>query len=92
MKLSKLYSNDTRFHNIEFTLGINVVLGRVMQKYDMQRDSHNLGKSTLITLLDFMLLKKISNQHIFKRFYNVFSNHIFYIEIILPDGCYLTIK
>ena len=92
MKLSKLYSNDTRFHSIEFTLGINVVLGKVMQKYDMQRDSHNLGKSTLITLLDFMLLKKISNQHIFKRFYNVFSNHIFYIEITLPDKSYLTIK
>lgn len=92
MKLSKLYSNDPRFHNIEFTSGINIVLGKVTQRYDMQRDSHNLGKSTLVTLLDFMLLKELTQQHIFRRFIDQFSTHVFFLEILLSDGRFLTIK
>ena len=86
MKLSKLYSNDGRFHSIEFNPGMNVVLGKVTRRYDRECDSHNLGKSTLVDLLDFMLLKDIDAKHIFRRFRDLFASHVFYLEIIIPEG------
>lgn len=92
MKLSQLYCNDNRFHNIKFNLGVNLVLGKVSKKYDLNKDSHNLGKSTLVDLLDFMLLKKVDKYHIFRRFHELFSGHVFYLEIILPNGKYMTIR
>ena len=92
MKLSQLYCNDNRFHNVKFNLGVNLVLGKVSRKYDLDKDSHNLGKSTLVDLLDFMLLKKVDKYHIFRRFPELFSRHVFYLEIILPNGKYMTIR
>ena len=67
---------------MQFNDGLNVVLGKVCQRDDIQKDSHNLGKSTLIDLLDFMLLKELSKDHYFKKYNALFENHIFYLEII----------
>lgn len=92
MKLSKLYSNDTRFHDMTFDTGLNVVLGRVMRREEKQKDSHNLGKSTLIEVLDFMLLKNIDKSHFFKKYSPLFDEHIFYLEVLLNSGTYLTIR
>ena len=92
MKLSQLYCNDSRFHNMKFNDGLNVVLGKVCQREDINKDSHNLGKSTLIDVLDFMLLKEVKNDHLFKKYISCFENHIFYLEIILNNGTYLTIR
>lgn len=92
MKLSQLYCNDSRFHNMKFNDGLNVVLGKVCQREDINKDSHNLGKSTLIDVLDFMLLKEVKNDHLFKKYISCFENHIFYLEIILNSGTYLTIR
>lgn len=92
MKLSQLYCNDSRFHNMKFNDGLNVVLGKVCQREDINKDSHNLGKSTLIDVLDFMLLKEVKNGHLFKKYISYFENHIFYLEIILNNGTYLTIR
>ena len=92
MKLSRLYCNDNRFHDIEFNDGMNIVIGEVSRRIDKGRDSHNLGKSTLVTLLDFMLLKNIDQEHIFKRFSDLFAGHVFYLEILLHDRRYLTIR
>lgn len=92
MKLSQLYCNDSRFHNMKFNDGLNVVLGKVCQREDINKDSHNLGKSTLIDVIDFMLLKEVKNGHLFKKYISCFENHIFYLEIILNHGTYLTIR
>lgn len=92
MKLSQLYCNDNRFHRVSFNSGVNLVLGKVFKKYDLEKDSHNLGKSTLVDLLDFMLLKEVDKSHIFRKFSNLFFEHIFYLEIILPNGRYMTIR
>lgn len=92
MKLSQLYSNDKRFHNMMFNGGLNVVLGKISQREDINKDSHNLGKSTLIDLLDFMLLKEVRNDHLFKKYGTHFEKHVFYLEIILNSGMYLTIR
>ena len=92
MKLSKLYSNDERFHSMTFNFGLNVVLGQVKHREETQKDSHNLGKSTLVALLDFMMLKNIDRNHIFKKYSSLFINHIFYLEIALNSGKFLTIR
>ena len=92
MKLSQLYCNDQRFHNMQFNDGLNIVLGKVFQREDTNKDSHNLGKSTLIDVLDFMLLKEVKNDHLFKKYSSYFESHIFYLEILLNNGTYLTIR
>lgn len=89
MKLSKIYSNDTRFKPVEFNFGFNLILGIVKEE---KSDMHNLGKSTLVTLIDFMLLKEIDKNHIFNKKFELFKNHIFFLEILLNSGIYLTIK
>ncbi|WP_036878926.1 DUF2326 domain-containing protein [Xylanibacter oryzae] len=92
MKLHRLYCNDSRFHDITFNDGLNVVLGHVTHYYDMDKDSHNLGKSTLIDVIDFMLLKEIDKNFFLKRYPEQFVNHIFYLELLLNSKMYLTIR
>lgn len=90
MKLVQLYSNDPRFHTVSFNEGVNVVLGKVTRQYDKAKDSHNLGKSMLIELIDFMLLKEVDAKHAFKKFVE-FADCVFFLEILLNNGNYLTI-
>lgn len=91
MKLSLLYANK-RFKNIVFNDGLNLVLAKVTKKLDLTKDSHNLGKTTLITVIDFMLLKEIKDGHIFKSHQEKFSGYIFFLEILLNSGEFLTIR
>ncbi|GBF44322.1 hypothetical protein LPTSP2_36250 [Leptospira ellinghausenii] len=59
MKLSKLYSNKL-FHNIKFNTNrdkINIIIGDSKKK-ETEKDQHNLGKSKILILIDFLLLKK----------------------------------
>ncbi len=97
MKLSKLYCNDRRFKNIKFNLnGINVIYADVQSKKEDKKNSHDLGKTKFADILDFLLLKKIYNNHFLKRVKEneilVFINHVFYLELYLNSGQYLTIK
>lgn len=91
MKLSQLYSNK-KFKNIVFNDGINLVLAKVTKRLDLNKDSHNLGKTTLITVIDFMLLKEIDQGHIFVEYQQKFAGYVFYLEVILNDGRFLTIR
>lgn len=91
MKLSQLYANKS-FKNIVFNDGLNLVLAKVTKKIDLNKDSHNLGKTTLIAVIDFMLLKEVKEEHIFKTYKEKFSGYIFFLEILLNCGEYLTIK
>ena len=91
MKLSQLYANKS-FKNIVFNDGINLVLAKVTKKLDLNKDSHNLGKTTLIAVIDFMLLKEVKEEHIFKSYQEKFSGYIFFFEIKLNSGQFLTIK
>lgn len=98
MKLNKLYSNNAKFKNIQFNSGINVVFADVKTKVQEDNNSHNLGKTTLIELIDFLLLKGITKESNF--FYSekdskgksVFIDYVFYLEIVLNNGSYLTIR
>lgn len=91
MKLSQLYANKS-FKNIIFNDGLNLVLAKVTKKLDLNKDSHNLGKTTLIAVIDFMLLKEVKEEHIFKKYQEKFSGYEFFLEILLNSGEYLTIK
>lgn len=90
MKLAKLYSNDNRFKTVRFNPQFNIVLGELTNVSNLNYDSHNLGKSTLIYLIDFMLLKELKNGDFLKK--DEFSNHVFFLEIKVNSGKYVTIK
>ncbi|MBR5983981.1 MAG: DUF2326 domain-containing protein [Bacteroidales bacterium] len=89
MKLVRIFSNKN-FTNIKFNDGFNVVLATI-QDVANKRDTHNLGKTSLLRVIDFLLLcrspKKgdlLSN--------SFFKGQIFYLEIKLNNGEYLIIK
>ena len=75
-----------------FNDGLNLVLAKVTKKLDLNKDSHNLGKTTLIAVIDFMLLKEVNEEHIFKKYQENFSGYVFFLEIYLNSAEYLTIK
>jgi uncharacterized protein YydD (DUF2326 family) len=97
MKLSRLYSDQPElFTPIVFNgvtnSSINVVFARITKPKDPNKDSHNLGKTTLIHLLDFLLLKHIDKEHIFLKHAALFAKFTFYLEVQTPQGSFVTIK
>lgn len=92
MKLSKLYTNRSNFKNIKFNPGFNVVYADVKSKED-NKNSHNLGKTFLIDVIDFLLLKEGTAQKLLTtNNKKIFIDYVFYLEIILNNSKYLTIK
>src|SRR3972149_5613092 len=93
MKLSKIYSNrDNIFNPIYFNDGFNVIYGKVKKPKETDTDSHNLGKTLFIHLIDFLLLKELKEGHFLYDNKNEFVGFEFYLEILLNSGKYLTIK
>lgn len=93
MKISKIYSNqNSKFKPICFNMGLNFIYGDVKHPENKTLDSHNLGKTTLARLLDFMLLSKRNNNHFLFANYDIFESFIFFLEIRLNDNDYLTIR
>lgn len=88
----RLYSNKDEFEDIEFRSGLNVVLGEIRLKKDHERDTHNLGKSTLCQVLDFCLLKQRDKKCFLFKHEELFRDYVFYLELQLADGRYLTIR
>lgn len=88
----RLYSNRKEFEDIEFHSGLNVVLGEIRLKGDRDKDTHNLGKSTLCQLLDFCLLKTRNKDFFLFKHDDLFHAYVFYLELQLADGRYLTIR
>ncbi len=97
MKLSKLYTNQANFKNIKFNTGFNVVFADVKTK-DNTKHAHNLGKTFLIDIIDFLLLKKVvkKSNKLFKNIgkdkQSILIDYVFFLEIILNNGQFLTIK
>ena len=94
MKLSRIYSNNAKFQAIDFLPGFNVIYGDVEASIDDDGTTHehNLGKTSLIQLIDFMLLKKIQKGHLFSKHKAKFSDWVFYLEIELNDGGFVTVR
>ncbi|WP_296206832.1 DUF2326 domain-containing protein [Psychrobacter sp. UBA3480] len=93
MKLSKIYSNqDKKFKPIFFNMGLNFIYGDVRYPENRKLDSHNLGKTTLARLLDFMLLAKRNNKSFLFANYDIFESFVFFLEVRLSENNYLTIR
>src|SRR6266436_3453077 len=97
MKLRRIYSNQGRlFTPITFNgvrdSNISVVFARITKPKDQTKDSHNLGKTTLVHLIDFLLLKMIDKEHIFLKHAELFAKFVFYLELETPAGSYVTIR
>ena len=94
MKLSKIYSNLPRyFKPIRFNFGFNVILGHVSMPRDRNRDSHNLGKSLLIDVIDYCLLKRLTNKSFTQKIPPELRRNIeFYLEVLIEDGRFLTLR
>ncbi len=98
MKIARIYSNlATTFVPIRFN-GIDddklsVVFAKITRPKDSSRDSHNLGKTTLIHLIDFLLLKEVSEKNSFLlKHLDRFEQFVFYIELQSHAGGYVTIR
>lgn len=93
MKLSRLYSNqEEEFPPIKFRPGLNVVLAQIRSPEDFDRDTHNLGKTTLAALIDFGLLKAVRRGHFLARHKDRFAGHVFFLELQLGPQSYVTIR
>ncbi len=89
MRLNKIYSNKN-FKNIEFNEQFNSVIAFI--ESDKRKDTHNLGKTSLLRVIDFLLLSKI-NKKKDKLFRNsLFVGQEFYGEFELNNGKFLLVK
>jgi len=93
MKLSKLYSNrPNQFEPVLFQPGLNVVLGQIRLPKRKEKDTHNLGKTTLGRIIDFCLLSPRDPNFFLFKHKDLFGEFVFFLEIELSDGSFLTIR
>lgn len=93
MKLNKLYSNKANiFRPVRFVPGLNVVIGEIRLPENRDRDTHNLGKTTLGRLIDFCFLMRRDPRFFLFEHYTRFEDFEFILEITLQNGSNLSIK
>jgi len=93
MKLSKLYSNKPElFEPVNFISEVNVVLAEIRLPENREKDTHNLGKSTLGRLLDFCLLSSRNKNFFLFKHEDIFKDFVFYLEIELSNGSFVTVR
>jgi uncharacterized protein YydD (DUF2326 family) len=93
MKLSKLYSNmPGLFEPIEFTSSLNVVMAEIRLPENRDKDTHNLGKTTLGMLLDYCLLMGRDAKFFLFKYPDLFNEFIFFLEVQLESTSYVTIR
>ncbi|MEY8690089.1 MAG: DUF2326 domain-containing protein [Leptothrix sp. (in: b-proteobacteria)] len=93
MKLSRLYSNKIDlFEPVEFVQGLNVVMAEIRLPENRNKDTHNLGKTTLGRLLDFCFLAKRDSKFFLFKHIELFKDFVFFLEIELEDASFVTIR
>ena len=93
MKPSKVYSNKSEFFvPVEFTPELNVVLAEIRLPENRNRDTHNLGKTTLGRLLDFGFLAGRDQKFFLFKHIDRFRDFVFFLEIELDQGNYVTVR
>jgi len=93
MKICRIYSDDeSKFHNIKFNEGLNVIQASITDYASKTKVVHNLGKSRLVELIDFLLLKGISTKQKFFLTKGNFSGEFYFIEIRLDSGMFLIVR
>lgn len=93
MKLSRLYTNRPAvFSAVDFAPGLNVVFAEIRLPQNREKDTHNLGKTTLGRLVDFCLLSGRNPKFFLFKHQELFAGFVFLIEIELLDGSYVTVR
>ena len=93
MKLSKLYSNKPdQFGPIDFRSGLNVVLAEIRLPDNRDKDTHNLGKTTLGRMIDYGFLVTRDPKFFLFKHEDLFKAFVFFLEIELSDSSYLTVR
>jgi len=64
MKLLQLTSSDNRFHTLNFTSGLNIIVGEKLLITDKKQTSNGIGKSLALICIDFMLGKNTASKEI----------------------------
>lgn len=92
MQIERITSNRPEvFRPIVFNAGersdvLNVVFGDVRHPKDQARDSHNLGKTKLIEVIDFLFLASVKKNHLFATQRERFEDLVLFMELRLaPD-------
>jgi uncharacterized protein YydD (DUF2326 family) len=93
MTLSRLYSNKPFvFTPINFEDGLNVVLAEIRLPENRNKDTHNLGKSTLGRLIDYAFLVGRDARFFLFRHLELFKDFIFFLEVRLADESFVTVR
>jgi uncharacterized protein YydD (DUF2326 family) len=88
-----LYSNQPEvFQNVRFDVGVNVVLAEIRLPENREKDTHNLGKTTLGRLIDFCLLSRRNTGFFLFKHEELFKDYVFFLEVQLLDGSYVTVR
>jgi len=92
MRLVQLYSNrENEFTPVRFNEFFSAVVAEIRLPENLNVDVHNLGKTLFGELIDFCLLKeKRADFFLFSE--PQFSNFVFFLEVRLTSGEFLTIK
>ena len=93
MKILRIYCGDeNQFHNTVFHDGFNVIQAEITDRSKKKKDTHNLGKTLLIHLIDFLMIKNIDNKNKFFLTKGGFEGQVFFAELQLNNGSYLIIR
>lgn len=77
---------------MEFVQGLNVVMAEIHLPENRNKDTHNLGKTTLGRLLDFGFLAKRDPKFFLFKHAELFQDFVFFLEIELEDASFVTIR
>ncbi|MBI3118250.1 MAG: DUF2326 domain-containing protein, partial [Candidatus Hydrogenedentes bacterium] len=93
MKLSRLYSNKPElFEPVDFVSGLNVIMAEIRLPENRNKDTHNLGKTTLGLMLDFGFLAGRDAKFFLFKHLDLFKDFVFFLEIELMDASYVTVR
>jgi len=93
MKLSKLYCNrPDLFGPIDFRTGLNVILAEIRLPENRDKDTHNLGKTTVGRMIDFCFLAGRDPSFFLFKHEDLFKSIVFFLEIELADSSFLTVR
>lgn len=93
MKLSRLYCNMPKlFGPIDFESGLNVVLAEIRLAENIDKDTHNLGKTTLGRVIDYCFLAGRKPSFFLFKHEEIFTDFVFFLEIGLADSSFVTVR
>lgn len=92
MRLKRLYTNHPEiFSPIIFNSGLSAIIAEIRIPGNRALDTHNLGKTTVGSLIDYCLLRSKSKDFFLFRHEEIFRDFSFYLEVEVSDDKFLTI-